>query len=576
MPASAVEQELRSGVGIEVRGVNHVARGGQQTLRDIGLSIAPGELVAIIGASGAGKTSLIEALCGVTPPSQGTVEYDGVDYYANQRDFRTALGYVPQDDIIHRELSLARTLRYAARLRLPRDTPKAEIERTVRWVLDVLGLTSRADVRIGSLSGGERKRASIAVELLTGPQIFFLDEPTSGLDPASAYDLMRLLRRLADLGTTVVFSTHRPFDVEHCDRVVVLEQGGALAFAGTPIAARSFFGVGSVEEIYVELEAPGSAVDWSERYATLAPTPTPTPAEPAPRARPVPREHRRPVGAVGQWSLLTRRTVDTMFRNWLTIGILIGSPAAVVAMLVVLFKPGAFDVDDPSPDTTAMLLFWVAFGGFFFGLTYGLLQICVEFPILRRERLVVLRIGPYVLSKVAVLLPVLAVVDGAMLLVLRLLDRLPPLGWVSGGALFVTLLLSSVAALSLGLLASAAVADPSQATLMLPMLCFPQVLFSGAILPVPAMAAVGRWISYAMSNRWAFEALGHSAGLEALWRDGGSPLGPPLLAAYGESFSRSAQLSWVILAAFSAVLLFGTCLVLTARCGGKRKESRKE
>ena len=116
MPAPAVEQELRSGVGIEVRDVSHVARGGQQTLRDISLSIAPGELVAIIGASGAGKTSLIEALCGVTPPSQGTVRYDGVDYYANQCDFRTALGYVPQDDIIHRELSLVRTLRYASEM----------------------------------------------------------------------------------------------------------------------------------------------------------------------------------------------------------------------------------------------------------------------------------------------------------------------------------------------------------------------------------------------------------------------------------------------------------------------------
>ncbi|QXJ26235.1 ABC transporter permease [Actinomadura graeca] len=174
-------------------------------------------------------------------------------------------------------------------------------------------------------------------------------------------------------------------------------------------------------------------------------------------------------------------------------------------------------------------------------------------------------IGPYVLAKVAVLLPLLAVVDTLMLGVLRALDRLPPLGWRTYGELFLTLLLCSLAALALGLLVSAAVTDPAQATLALPMLCFPQVLFVGAILPVPEMAAPGRWLSYAMSNRWAFEGLAHSLGVEQLWGSGRSPLGPPLLASYGDSFSRAIAIDWALLGGFAVLFLVATGIVLARR-----------
>jgi len=229
-------------------------------------------------------------------------------------------------------------------------------------------------------------------------------------------------------------------------------------------------------------------------------------------------------------------------------------------MCLVLFRPGAFDPADPSPAATVQILFWVAFGGFFFGLTYGLLQICGEYGVLRRERFAGVGAAAYVLAKVAVLLPLLAFVDSLFLVVLRVLGRLPGTG--DYGATFVTLLLSSAAALGLGLLISAAVSDPSQATVALPMACFPQVLFVGAILPVPAMAAVGRWISYAMTNRWAFEALGHSLGIAALWANGRSTLGPPLLASYGATFARPVMVDWLVLAGFTAVFLAATIAIV--------------
>ncbi|MET3426178.1 ABC-type multidrug transport system ATPase subunit/ABC-type transport system involved in multi-copper enzyme maturation permease subunit [Actinoplanes tereljensis] len=534
---------VRPGLPIEAIGLGQVARGGRRLLDDVSLTVRPGELVAIIGASGAGKTTLLETLAGVRRPGTGSVRHDG------RPAPDAAVGYVPQDDIIHQELPLARTLRYAARLRLP---ARSDVDARVAEVLAVLGLTGRADTRVGSLSGGERKRASIAVELLARPRALFLDEPTSGLDPATAAELLTLLRELAADGVPVVLTTHNPADVDRCDTVVVLAPGGRLVFAGPPSSAPAHFDADDVAGVYGRLADapswPGSTTDISDH----------APAAPAPKSP----------GSLRQAALLTRRNLDILGANRLTLAILIGSPLVILAMFLMLFRAGAFDPAHPDPATTVMILFWIAFGVFFFGLTYGLLQICSELPILRREVFAGLRLGPYLAAKVALLLPPLALVDLLLLAVLRALDRLPATGHFA--ELYLTALLASACALALGLLCSASVSDVAQASLLLPMLCFPQVLFVGAILPVPVMAPVGRALSFAMSNRWSFEALGHSAGLETLWRDGGSPLGPPLLATYGDSFARAPWQNWLILGGMTLLFLAGAVLVLRLRCGRRR------
>ncbi|MFI6762790.1 ATP-binding cassette domain-containing protein [Micromonospora sp. NPDC050417] len=546
-----------TGVRVVASHLHQTVRGGRQILRDVSLTVEPGELVAIIGASGAGKTTLLETLAGIRPPRTGTVDHQG----GAERVTGTAdVGYVPQDDIIHRELPLERTLRHAARLRLPPQTDPTALTKRVREVMGELGLTDQAGVPVGRLSGGERKRASIAVELLTRPGVFFLDEPTSGLDPAIAVDLLRVLRGLADAAATVVLTTHQVTDVEFCDRVVVLTRQGELAFAGSPAAAREFFGVTTLAEVYLRLDEEAGPGGWPVRFdlGHEAETDTDGPSGTPGRRGPG-------VGRLRQWAVLSSRNVEIVARNRLTLAILLGSPLMVLGMFALLFRPGAFDLADPSPNVTVMTLFWIAFGGFFYGLTYGLLQICTEVPILRRERLAGVRVGPYLLAKVAVLLPLLALVDLALLGVLAGIDRLPEVDVSAFAALYTTLLLSSAAALALGLLCSASVADAAQATLMLPMLCFPQVLFVGAILPVPVMAVGGQWLSYAMSNRWAFEGLGHTADLERIWRDGGSPLGPPLLASYGDSFSRPVWVNWVILAGFLVAFLGAAWTVLARK-----------
>lgn len=600
-------------VGIEVRAIGQRARSGDVILRDVSLTIDHGEIVAIIGASGAGKTTLLDTMSGLRSPAGGSV----LRAPGN-------IGYVPQGDAIHVALPLSRTLMYAASLRevTARDA-------AVDDALRVLDLSGRSMVPVGDLSGGERKRASIAAELLAKPGLFFLDEPTSGLDPARGAELMRILRRLSDDGTTVVLTTHNPLDADRCDKIAVLAMGGHLAFFGSPAAARDYFGADSLDEIYERLAGVGDpAKAWSRRFfpfsrtnSAVSPSPAITPqpgqtmllpdaAGPL-SAGPITRNGSRPdlggadlpgaglngaglngtgadsaglagadpTGAAGadpgsrspsrasrslrQWAVLTKRNADILARSRLTLAILVGSPVAVLLMFLVLFRPGAFDPAHPSPAATVMILFWVAFGGFFFGLTYGLLQICAEFAVLRRERFAGLGAGAYVLAKAAVLVPVLALVDLLFIVVLRGLGRLPVAG--AYPATFVTLLLSSLAALGLGLLISAAVSEASQATIAMPIVCFPQVLFVGAILPVPAMALVGRWISYAMTNRWAFEGLGHSLGVRDLWANGRSPLGAPLLASYGTTFDRAVFVDWVILAAFAVAFIAATIAVVARK-----------
>src|SRR6185437_15798683 len=222
--------------------------GTRHILQQISLSIEPGELIAIAGGSGAGKTTLLEILAGLQPPSTGRVRHDGV-LCGTRASCESRIGYVPQDDIIHLEMPLRRTLRYAARLRLPAGTPAAEADRIVEETMQDLDLADRADVPVRALSGGQRKRASIAVELLTHPRIFFLDEPTSGLDPSTAADVMRLLRRLSQRGVAVVLTTHEPTAIDRCDRVVFLARAGHHVFTGSPAEARRYFDVDGIDEV---------------------------------------------------------------------------------------------------------------------------------------------------------------------------------------------------------------------------------------------------------------------------------------------------------------------------------------
>jgi ABC transport system ATP-binding/permease protein len=531
--------------------------GARQILQTVSLSVEPGELVAIAGGSGAGKTTLLEILAGLQPRSAGELRHDGVARRAHV-SAESVVGYVPQDDIIHLEMPLRRTLRYAALLRLPADTSAVEAERIVDETLQDLDLADRADVPVRALSGGQRKRASIAVELLTRPRLFFLDEPTSGLDPSTAADVMRLLRRLSQRGVTVVLTTHEPAGIDRCDRVVFLARDGHLAFTGSPAAARRYFGVENLAEVYERLAGEHTPQIWAERFAESR---VKSKTRPSSTQQPVPpsRSEVKRTGMVRQWWLLTRRNVDVLFRNRLTLAILLGSPVLVTAMMATLFKRGAFDPGSTADVGPAQIVFWIAFDGFFFGLTYGLLQIVGEMAVFRRERLAGLSVGAYVASKVTALLPVLAGVSAVLLVVLRALGRLPAVVWDVYSLLFATIVIEATSALALGLLASAAVSNAAQAALALPMLCFPQVLFGGAIVPVDQMATPGRLMSLVLSNRHAFDALGRDLELDRYTTT------LPAMSAYRDTFQGGTAASLIALASFAVALTLATAWVLNRR-----------
>ncbi|AHK30757.1 ABC transporter ATP-binding protein/permease [Rhodococcus opacus] len=534
--------------------------GARRILQELSLSVEPGELVAIAGGSGAGKSTLLEILAGLQPPSAGEVRHDGVVRGARvSADSR--IGYVPQDDIIHLEMPLRRTLRYAARLRLPAGTSAAEADRIVEETMQDLDLADRAEVPVRALSGGQRKRASIAVELLTRPHLFFLDEPTSGLDPSTAADVMRLLRRLSRRGVTVVLTTHEPAGIDRCDRVVFLARDGHLAFTGSPTEARRYFGVEDLAEVYDRLAREHTPQIWAERFADSGVTSEARPGSVLPPVPPVAATLTdvTRTGMVRQWWLLTRRNVDVLLRNRLTLAVLLGSPVLVTAMMATLFQRGAFDPRSAADLGPAQIVFWIAFAGFFFGLTYGLLQIVGEMAVFRQERLAGLSVGAYVASKVTALLPVLAGVSALLLGVLRALGRLPAVGWDVSALLFVTIVIEATSALALGLLASAAVSNAAQAALALPMLCFPQVLFGGAIVPVDEMAIPGRLMSLGLSNRHAFEALGRDLDLDRY----SATL--PAMSAYGDTFHGGTGASLIALASFAVGLTLATVWVLDRR-----------
>jgi ABC transport system ATP-binding/permease protein len=526
---------------LEAHGVSRRA-GATQLLEEVSLQFAAGEMVAIIGGSGAGKTTLLTTLAGVSRPGTGVVRADGRDVAGGGK---SAVGYVPQDDIIHLDLPLGRTLMYAARLRLGRDASTADHWGAVERVLADLDLRQHASTAVRSLSGGQRKRASIAVELLSRPDILVLDEPTSGLDPGTAREVLTVLRRLATNGTTVILTTHSPADVDDCDRVLVLANGGRLVFDGPPSDCPAHFGVGSLSEVYPILG--------SRELAAFNPASDTTPVrlvETSPVKSPS-------TGRWRQFATLFRRNGDLMARNRLTLAILLGSPALVIAMLATLFRPETFDGDPSNVVAGIQMVYWIAFAGFFFGLTYGLLQIVTEAPIFRRERSWGLSTTAYVASKIAVLAPLLVAIDVSLLAVLRSLDRLPAADFEVWVALGATFLLDAFAGLALGLLASALVTNASQATLALPMLCFPQVLFAGAMVPIEAMTGVGEAISSAMSNRWAFEALGRLLDLGTAF---GSD--PGVLADWEGSLTGSAQAPVAGLVVIAVVCVVSTVAVL--------------
>jgi len=555
-------------------------------LRDVSLSIQPGEFVTLIGGSGAGKSTLLKALSGFAQASSGAVYYNGQNYYANFDAYRSTVGYVPQNEIIHLELPTRETLLYAARLRFPSDTSSQEIETRVDAVLRQLGLADRAQTPVGRLSGGQRKRVSIAVELLTRPDLLFLDEPCSGLDPGTERKLMRQMRQMADKGQTVILVTHNIDNIDLCDQIAFLGYGGRLVYYGPPQRdIRAYFGVEDLVDIYGLLEqTPGatplgnreatsgemdrSAEQWRQRFRKspqhreYVETPQHN-LQQAARLRPAPAGPTARVSGLRQLLILCQRYIAIIGRDTKDLVLKLAQAPILAILMGLVFKRDVLTVIKLAPDTDHRtmalgLVFLTVIVAIWLGAFNSSREIVKEVDIYLRERAVGLKLLPYVTSKILVL-GVLCFVQSLILVaVLNLFLEMPKIDDLFPRMLL-TLFLTALAATAMGLLISAISSTQNQANTLMPLLLIPQVIFAGMILTLESMGDFGTFMSKLMISRWAFVALGTVVDverIEAIVPDttkliyNGDPRGP---------FNVEVPQYWLILGGF--VVLF-TALTL--------------
>jgi ABC-type multidrug transport system ATPase subunit/pSer/pThr/pTyr-binding forkhead associated (FHA) protein len=499
--------------------LNQFVGKGTNLLQDISLAVLPREFVALVGVSGAGKSTLMNALAGFWPASDGVVLVNGTDLYQRFDVFRTDLGYVPQDDIIHKELTAEKALDYAARLRLPPDMTAAERKEAVTAELEILGLTERKDVRVGSLSGGQRKRVSIGVERLTRPGLFFLDEATSGLDPGTENRLMRLLRQLADEGQTIVLITHATKNVMLCDQVIFLAAGGRLAYFGPPGEALAHFGVAAFDEIYEQLEEERSPEAWAELYRQ-------SPqyrgyvvkrlrdkygerleARPEPQTRLAAGAKVKRPSALRQFGVLAARYLDIIRTDRINLLLMLLIAPVLGAMDLIAWPRETYDPVEGDAARAMVMLFLAVIIPFLIGALGSVREVVKERAIYRRERTVNLRIVPYLLSKVAVGF-LFALYTAAALLILKLISvDFSHLGMGDLALVYLILLLAVASGVMWGLLISAVAPREEQAMLLLIVIVVVQMVFSGGILPLDQLGTAGEVIGGITSSKWTFEAM---------------------------------------------------------------------
>ncbi|WP_081292843.1 ATP-binding cassette domain-containing protein [Mycobacterium colombiense] len=505
----------RSG-GLDVRGVTWTIENNKTLLDNISLTALPGTLTAIIGPSGAGKSTFARLVAGYTHPTTGTVSFEGHNVHAEYASLRSRIGMVPQDDVVHGQLTVHQALMYAAELRLPPDTTKDDRAQVVARVLEELEMTQHLHTRVDKLSGGQRKRASVALELLTGPSLLILDEPTSGLDPALDRQVMTMLRQLADAGRVVLVVTHSLTYLDVCDQVLLLAPGGKTAFCGPPSQIGPAMGTTNWADIFstVASDPDGSRA----RYlARTGPPPAPPPAE-----RPAELGDPSHTSLFRQFSTIARRQMRLIVsdRGYFVFLALLPFIMGSLSMSV----PGdvGFGIPNPmgaAPNEPGQILVLLNVGAVFMGTALTIRDLIGERAIFLREQAVGLSTSAYLLAKVCVY-TVFAIVQSAIVSIIAVLGKgAPTQGAVALGKpgleLFADVALTCVASAMLGLALSAVAKSNEQIMPLLVVAVMSQLVFSGGMIPVTARIGLDQ-MSWATPARWGFAASASTADLTKL------------------------------------------------------------
>ncbi len=522
-----VEIDQGSGIAVRVEGASVYARGtaagpgGRRALlREVALDLPAASFTAIVGVSGAGKSTLARLLSGQTRSQQeGQVLYNDLNLAQHFAAFAPVMGFVPQDDIVHTDLTVQEALAYQARLRLPSDMTPTDRAARITRVLSAVGLRERAAQPVRTLSGGQRKRVSIASELLNDPAILFLDEPTSGLDPGLDKRMMFLLRLLADQGHTIVLITHNIAHVDLCDQLVIVAPGGYIVYSGEPGLVTEHFGVETLGDVFLAIDTPEAAAAAAGRLAPAvrgvpAAVPSTGPARPEPGAAPPagPSESERPAPGTPAWRQLVLRQAAIFAgrqmrlfardRTGFAFAVLQGIGIALLTAVVA-----------PRPLTWGSPMFVLACAAVWLGTLNAVREIVKERAIWQRERRAGALTPAYLGAKVAVLVMLSVFQAASMVVTIHATIGLPVRDGMGppGVDMVVTLWLASVSGVTVGLLLSAVMPSADRAMAVVPYVLIPQLVLSGVLFKLRAMTPV----SYLIGARWAVSALGGIAGLHA-------------------------------------------------------------
>ncbi len=487
-------------------------------LNNITLAIEPGQFVGLVGGSGAGKSTLMRTLLGIEKTTQGAVFLNGENLREKFNIYRNQIGYVPQDDIIHADLTVEEVLSYAAKLRLPPDT---DVQQVVAKTLEDIEMTNYRALFVKKLSGGQRKRVSIGVELLADPKLFFLDEPTSGLDPGLDKKMMQLLRKLANQGRTVILVTHATANITMCDRIAFMGSGGHLCYFGPPAEALDFFEIktGDFADIYNELADTSNVPRWAEKfqqseyYQRYIVNHFSTGNEPEKQAHP----QQKAVSWSEQLVLLAQRYFQLVSRELVNLGLaLLTAPIGIILLrLAVRDKDPLVGAPEATLAPLALrVLFVFTCAAIWVGLATSVQEIVKESAIYLRERLVNLGLFAYLGSKFFILSGLAVLQTLLMVGVILIAFKSPDpsfISWPVGAS--ITTFLTLLSCISLGLLVSAIAKNGSEANSALPIILLPQIIFSGVLFKMEGVASKFSWL---MLSRWSVGAYGSLVNVNAM------------------------------------------------------------
>ena len=497
----------KTGISVDVSDVVITRKNGMKTSvtgNHVSLNIRPGELVAIIGGSGAGKSTIMNAMSGYLPPASGAVYINGVDLYKNFNSLKKLIGYVPQSDIVYDNLTLHDMLSYTAELRLPKDTTKEEREAAIDKAIKLVELTEKKESYIKNLSGGQRKRASIAVELLSDPNLLFLDEPSSGLDPGTERNLMQSLRTMANAGKTVILVTHSTLQLKMCDKILFMGRGGNLCYFGSHDDALKFFRVNDIIDVYNMIN--DHAPEWRAYYdKTMAKqAPKQLKMQPLPASSGTGRDK-------AQLPVLCSRYFKLVLNDRKRFLLLLFQ-APVLALLISLVADGR---QFEQYDITKSLLFALSCSAFWVGMLNAIQEVCKERNIMKREYMTGLSLNAYILSKILVLGAMCLVQSFLIITVFAFMVGLPDEGVLlpSYLELLHTTFFTAIASTAMGLFVSSLFSNADRAMTVAPILLMPQILFSGLIFKLSGITEVISWFAVC---RWSMEGYGTTANLNEL------------------------------------------------------------